>query len=89
MLFLFLFRKATESFLNNQRIVQFFVYFFFLFVKCGQNRAIFCTNTPLVCNIGAVFLKKICVSERKCVTLHPISAKSRKNFKIAKSLLTF
>ena len=35
-----------------------------------------------------VFLKKICVSERKCVTLHPESGKTRKIFKIANSLLT-
>ena len=42
-----------------------------------------------MCNQVTVFLKKICVSERKCVTLHLISAKGRKFFKIAKSLLTF
>ena len=36
-----------------------------------------------------IFLKKICVSERKCVTLHPESGKSRKIFKIANTLLTF
>ena len=30
-----------------------------------------------MCNQVTVFLKKICVSERKCVTLHPISAKGR------------
>jgi hypothetical protein len=41
--------------------------------------AIFCTITTLLCNRASLFLKKICVTDRKCVTLHPQTAKGRKN----------
>ena len=45
---------------------------------------IFCTNTPRVCNKQSLFLKKICVTDGKCVTLHPQTAKSRKKFQDSK-----
>ena len=54
-------------------------------LKKGQKYA---QLAPKCANQSAVFLKIICVSEKNCVTLHPISGKGRIFFKIAKSLLT-
>ena len=60
-----------------------------IFMFHAQKGSFFCTITLFLCNKESDFLKKVCTTQRKCVTLHPISAKGCKNFKIAKSLLTF